>query len=224
MISVIPYGDTALLVNFEQRIDRRTHQQVLALHDSLGGTSGIRYMIPAYCSLTVVYDQQITSAAALHDIIESCDILPGTGHTGRGTEHHIIPVCYDDVFAPDLEEVSVQTSKSIEKIINAHLNTEFYVYMLGFMPGFAYMGDMPEEFRCRRKSTPRTRVPAGSVGLAGTQTAIYPFESPGGWQIIGRTSVTMFAPSRDVSPLVKAGDKIRFKRITRAQFDEFASE
>jgi inhibitor of KinA len=133
----------------------------------------------------------------------------------------VIPVCYDHEFSPDLKEVSAQTGRSVEEIIDAHLNTEFYVYMLGFMPGFAYMGDMPDEFSCRRKETPRTKVPLGAVGLALRQTAIYPFESPGGWQIIGRTPMKMFDPTREHASLLNAGDTVRFRKISLDEFRDY---
>lgn len=238
MISILPYGDTALLINFEQKIDRQIHAQVLALQSALAGVPGIRYMIPAYCSLTVAFDPENTTYKTLHEQIEWAlahthmatpiavaglsDKQSGihTYHATRNS-HHVIPVCYDPGFSPDLHEVSAQTGKTIEEIIGTHVNTEFYVYMLGFMPGFAYMGDMPEEFSCGRKEKPRARVPAGSVGLALRQTAIYPFESPGGWQLIGRTPVRMFDPSLGTGSLLRAGDTVRFRRITSSEFSEY---
>ncbi len=236
MITIQPYGDTALLINFEQIIDRDIQQQVLALQNSLAGTPGIRYMIPAYCSLTIAFDLQAISVTVLQEIIYN-RALSDTDHMQTGTpqlpstvlrascsrnSYHVfdIPICYDDDFALDLKAVGLQIGKTEEEIINTHLNTEFYVYMLGFMPGFAYMGDMPEAFSCQRKPSPRTHVPAGSVGLASRQTAIYPFESPGGWQIIGRTPLKMFDPTRDEAALLKAGDRVRFIQISRSDFDK----
>lgn len=221
MISIIPFGDRALLINFEQRIDRNIHQQVLALHHALEKTEGIRFMIPAYCSLTIAFDPQIITTSALHKRIhDSFEETVLNTHLVPGTSHRVldIPVCYDPEFSPDLEEVSRQTGKSIDDILDAHLNIEFYVYMLGFMPGFAYMGDMPEELCCQRKSTPRTRVPAESVGLAGTQTGIYPFESPGGWQIIGRTPVKIFDAAKEEPGILRAGDIVKFRKITKEIF------
>ena len=218
MLSIHPYGDTALLVNFEQKIDRSIHQEVLILDKALSGTKGIRYMIPAYCSLTVVFDPILTNTSVLQKRI--AQFISGTQRSPSATRHrvHEIPVCYDDDYAPDLEEVSLQTGKPVEEIIATHLDTEFYVYMLGFMPGFAYMGDMPEEFFCNRKTQPRTKVPAGSVALSGRQSGIYPFETPGGWQIIGRTPLVMFEPGRTPPALLAAGDKVRFIRVRREEY------
>ncbi|HLF64607.1 MAG TPA: 5-oxoprolinase subunit PxpB [Saprospiraceae bacterium] len=227
MISITPFGDTALLINFEQRIDRDIHHQVLAMQDALMGIAGIRYMIPAYCSLTVAFDLQVTSAPVLHAVIRhhisQLSKTDAQEHilqlVTRNSQHiHSIPICYHNDFALDIKAVSLQIGKTPDEIIKAHLDSEFYVYMLGFMPGFAYMGDMPEEFSCHRKSTPRTRVPAGSVGLSGRQTGIYPFETPGGWQLIGRTPVKMFDPSRENAALLHAGDMVRFKRISLSDF------
>jgi inhibitor of KinA len=179
-------------------------------------------MIPAYCSLTIAFDPNSTSVAALqkivHDrILQLPDVDENPENNSRSTIE--IPVCYDDDFALDIKAVSLQTGKAPEEIIRRHLSTEFYVYMLGFMPGFAYLGDMPEDFRCNRKATPRTYVPAGSIGLSGRQVGIYPFETPGGWQLIGRTPLRMFDPARTEAALLKAGDKVRFKQISRSDFD-----
>ena len=221
--SIIPYGDSALLVNFEQRIDREIHQEVLTLYGALINTAGIRYMIPAYCSLTVVFDPGIIAASDLQEQIQEVVMHKPEKTLRISPQLHSLPVCYDPEFGPDLDELSTHLGKPVEAIIRAHLETEFYVYMVGFLPGFAYMGDMPEEFNCPRKSSPRTKVPAGSVGLAARQTAIYPFESPGGWQLIGRSPVVMFDPLRERPSLLQAGDHVRFIQIGKEEFQKIAS-
>jgi len=219
--SINAYGDSAILVNFEQKINRTIHREVMALYHTMTSVPGIRYMIPAYCSLTIVFDTQETSIDALKESIESWEThvdLKTIRSTNTKSKQHIIPVCYDAEMAPDLEEVSNQTGKTIEEIINAHTTTEFYVYMVGFMPGFAYMGDMPAEYYCNRKSQPRTRVPQGSVGLSGLQTGIYPFDTPGGWQIIGRAPMTLFDTTRVPPALLAMGDSIRFSRVSTSEY------
>jgi len=220
MIDIHTYGNSALLINFDQRIDRGTHQQVLAMQHELADVKGIRYMIPAYCSLTVAYDSTLISAGELQAHITHVSELPSTWKqlNDASPRMYEIPVCYDGEFGPDLIDVAGQTGKKIEDIIEKHLSTEFYVYMVGFMPGFAYMGDMPPRYACHRKQTPRTRVPPGSVGLSGRQTGIYPFETPGGWQIIGRTPMAMFESRLDQPALLSAGDRVKFVRVS---IDEF---
>lgn len=218
MISILPYGDTAMLINFEQRIDRMIHARVALLGDILKDIAGITDVIPAYCSLTVVFDRTQISYGQLKEAIDSVDLTSIPSAESVQSRKITVPVCYDPEFGPDLEAVSLHTGKTIEEIIQSHLNTEFYVYMLGFMPGFVYMGDMPEAFFCHRKPVPRTRVPRGSVGLAGLQTAIYPFESPGGWQIIGRTPVVLFDPQKEPPNLFMPGDLVRFKEIGKDEF------
>jgi inhibitor of KinA len=220
MPTILSYGDSALLVNFEQRIDRNIHWQVVTLYDSLSKRQDIQYMIPAYCSLTVVYDAGKVSGSDLEEYIQE-SAFEIEEHAPRShAQLHKIPVCYDAEFGPDLKELSSLLSKSEEDIIKAHLQSDFYVYMVGFLPGFAYMGDMPEAFNCPRKGTPRIKVPAGSVGLAGRQTAVYPFESPGGWQLIGQCPVKMFDVTRDRPSLLQAGDHVKFVQISKQEFED----
>lgn len=224
MISVIPYGESALLVNFEQRISQTVQRQVGQLWDAMRDHAGVLYLIPAYCSLTVVFDVSATTFEQLQeDILNTYEGLKERETTPIARLRQI-PVCYDGNYAIDLDEVAQQTGKSPEEIIRVHQSTEFYVYMLGFMPGFAYMGDMPDAFFCHRKPEPRTRVPAGSVGLAGLQTAIYPLQSPGGWQIIGRTPVKLFDPALDPPNFLRAGDRVRFTRISKEQYEAVEHE
>jgi len=219
--SVNAYGDSAILVNFNQNIEKEIHHEVMTLYHSMTSVPGIRYMIPAYCSLTIVFDTREASIDSLKKIIGSWETHfdPKTiRSTNAETKLYTIPVCYDAEMAPDLEEVCNQTGKTIEEIINAHTSTEFYVYMVGFMPGFAYMGDMPGEFYCNRKAQPRTRVPQGSVGLSGLQSGIYPFESPGGWQIIGKTPLKLFDTARTPPALLAMGDSVRFSRVSKTEY------
>ena len=218
MISIVPYGDSALLVNFKQRISKRILVQVTAYAEKARTMEGVRYVIPAFCSLTVVYDRSRITYEELCSLLLEPISTTGTEiktPPGRKVE---VPVCYDAPYALDMEEVERQTGKSAEAIIRAHLGREFHVYMLGFMPGFTYLGDMPRGFSCQRRAEPRTRVPAGSVGLAGLQTALYSFDTPGGWQIIGRTPVRLFDAEADPPNFLRPGDRVRFKRIRSDEF------
>lgn len=222
MISIVPYSDRGLLINFEARIDRAIHGRVLAMADILHDMVGIEAVIPAYCSITVIFDTTEISFPQLRDAIASVDMASLNVTQSTSSRQITIPVCYDAEFALDMDAVSIQTGRKEEEIIGMHTSTGFYVYMLGFMPGFAYMGDLPEDYFCQRKPIPRTRVPQGSVGLAGLQTAVYPFETPGGWQIIGRTPIRMFDPNADPPHLLQAGDLVRFERVTKGEFDKLS--
>ena len=222
MIKIVPFGDTALLVNFTQEISLVVHAQVTALARLARIMEGVRYVIPAYCSLTVVYDRTQTSFGTLQTQLAGVAENAPDALLYTSAREVRIPVCYDPPYAPDLEEVAHQTGKAPEEIINAHLSTAFHVYMLGFMPGFAYLGDMPEGFFCRRRAEPLRHVPAGSVGLAGLQTALYAFDTPGGWQIIGRTPVRLFDPAADPPNFLRAGDSVRFVRISAEELEERA--
>jgi KipI family sensor histidine kinase inhibitor len=130
---------------------------------------------------------------------------------GAGPRLHTIPVRYD---GPDLQHVAEQTGLSPSEVIRRHAEPEYLVYLLGFAPGFGYLGDLHPSLVLPRRSSPRTRVPAGSVAIAGAQTAVYPLATPGGWQLLGSTSLKMFDPARDPAALLKAGDRVRFEPVT----------
>lgn len=133
-----------------------------------------------------------------------------------------IPVCYDADFALDLESLARETALRVDDLIALHAGATYHVHFLGFLPGFAYMGGVPEPLRVARHPSPRTRVPAGSVAIAGAQAGIYPSTTPGGWRILGRTPLTVFDPSRNLPSLLQPGDQVRFVRIDRARFDHLA--
>lgn len=217
---ILPYGDHALLVRFEQTIDTDIHQNVIALEKAIvrAAIPGYRYSIPAYCSLTVVFEPLSTSYDAWKSILNEL-LQQGPPPEVRAESRTLtIPVCYEAPFAPDMQEVQDLTGLTAESIIALHTQHQFRVYMLGFLPGFAYMGKTPEALFCPRKSVPRTQVPAGSVGLAGFQTGIYPSPAPGGWQLIGQTPISVFNPERTAPFLFQPGDLVQFKAITEAEF------
>ena len=208
MMTFHPYGDSAILINFEQRIDADINAQVSALTRSIEAANidGITFCIPAYCSLTVGYDPSILHYEQWSQILQSLINSVQTKVEQKEVRKLQIPVCYDLAFAIDMEEVQRQKDLSVEEIINLHESTTYRVYMLGFLPGFAYMGRLPEALYVKRKTTPRLRVPAQSVGLAGFQTGIYPSIAPGGWQIIGKTPLKTFDGRKENPFLFQAGD------------------
>jgi inhibitor of KinA len=152
------------------------------------------------------------SVRDLLDRIDSAVIL-----MARAVE---IPVCYDAAFAPDLEFVATHNRISVNEAIRYHCSAEYLVYFLGFSPGFPYLGELPKLLVTPRLSTPRVKVPAGSVAIGGSQTGIYPVDSPGGWRIIGRTPARLFQPDGEPPTLLQMGDAVRFRPITREEFDE----
>jgi inhibitor of KinA len=179
--------------------------------------AGVRNLHPAYCSLLVKFDalqwRHVELEEKLREYLERLQEvkLPDA----RKVE---IPVCYGGEFGPDLEEVAALHGMASEKVIELHASTSYLVYFLGFVPGFAYLGELPEALVTPRLAAPRKKVPAGSVGIARNQTGVYPFETPGGWRLLGRTPIAMFRTDRDGLSLLAIGDRVRFLPISREQF------
>ncbi len=210
----LPAGDTALIVEFGDSIDpatnRRVHKLLLAIERS--GMAGIVELVPTYRSLLVAYDPLAVELGALRARLEH---LAGQLDEAPSPPPRVvdIPTAYGGEFGPDLAFVATHNGLREEEVVQIHTSTEYLVYMMGFSPGFAYLGGMSERIATPRLKTPRTAIPAGSVGIAQQQTGIYPTESPGGWQLIGRTPVSLFDAARHPPVLVEAGDFIRFVPI-----------
>jgi KipI family sensor histidine kinase inhibitor len=179
--------------------------------------AGVRNLHPAYCSLLVKFDvlklQHEEVEAILGEYLARLEEvkLPEP----RMVE---IPVCYGGEFGPDLAEVGALRGMTAEQVIELHSSVEYLVYFLGFVPGFAYLGELPEELVTPRLATPRRKVPAGSVGIAGNQTGVYPFATPGGWRLLGRTPLAMFRADREELSLLSIGDRVKFVPISREEF------
>ncbi len=212
-------SDQALLVYLGEEIGAAAHERVVKLLRVLQRepVQWIRNIQPAYCSLLIKFD----AAAADHAQVQAkiteyekrAEKLPGV--KPRLVE---VPVCYGGEFGPDLEWVAEQRGLAAEKVVELHIARAYHAYFLGFAPGFAYLGDLVEELAMPRLQTPRKEVAAGSVGIAGRQTAVYPFATPGGWRLIGRTPLEMFRKDREPMELVAIGDLVKFRPITRAEF------
>ncbi|PWC81815.1 allophanate hydrolase [Azospirillum sp. TSH100] len=215
-------GDTAFNVEFGETIDRVTNTRVMALHARLKAAPplGLVETVPTFRSLLVVYDPVATSRretqAAVESALAGSDAAPSEGRLWR------LPVCYDPDLGPDLAELADTLGLTADRVAELHRSTEYFVYMLGFMPGFGYMGDLPAELERPRRSEPRVRVPAGSVAVAGRLTTVYPWESPGGWHLIGRCPVPLYDGGRPDPVLLAAGDRVRFEAVDRAAFDGIA--
>lgn len=205
-------GDTLLVVEFDQVIDPIVNARVVELGHVIRRASlaGVRDVVPGYCALGIHFDPLRTDLAALERLVQDA------GRQAEGvTDVPVmrvmeIPVQYGGVHGPDLEEVARFGGCSPADVIALHAETTYRVYMLGFVPGFAYLGRVPPRIAAPRHRVPRERVPAGSVGIAGLQTGVYPIESPGGWQLIGRTTSVMFDATRTPASLLAAGDLVRF--------------
>lgn len=221
-------GDTAFNVEFGEGIDRPTNARVMALHARLkrAAVPGLVETVPAFRSLLVVYDPAATCRRDVQAAVEAL-IVPGDVAAAEGTLWRL-PVCYDPALGPDLEAVSAALGLTPEQLAERHGAAEYFVYMLGFMPGFGYMGDLPAELERPRRSEPRLRVPAGSVAMAGRLTTVYPWESPGGWHLIGHCPVPLYderyGGARPSPVLLAAGDRVRFEPVDRARHDALAAD
>ena len=218
--TISPVGDRAISIDFGQVIDptinrhiRQTIERIKELQ-----LDGIIELVPTYCALLVEYD------AMLYSYSEICNIIEPTLEEGMAnTTNELVtvvevPTVYGGEFGPDLSFVASHNHLSEDEVISIHSGTDYLVYMLGFIPGFTYLGGMDPRIATPRLSSPRTLIPAGSVGIAGEQTGTYPSDSPGGWQIIGRTPVTMYDMSKAQAALLNAGDYVRYVPIDESEF------
>ena len=214
-----PASDNSLLIYFDQHISLAAHEQVAKLLRLLEAQpiSGILNFHPAYCSILVKFDalklQHHEVETRLRPYLDRLDEvrLPEP-------RHREIPVCYGGEFGPDLAEVCDTHTLSAQQAIDLHVSAIYIVYFLGFVPGFAYLGGLPDALATPRLPVPRRKVPPGSVGIAGHQSGVYPFATPGGWRLIGRTPLAMFRPDRAAMSYLSIGDRVRFTPISAERF------
>jgi KipI family sensor histidine kinase inhibitor len=222
-------GDTAFTVEFGNEISPAINGRVMALHAAIGDArtsgrlKGVVETVPTMRSLMVCYDPLATSRAELQPRIDA--LVSGGLSAGMKSRKVTIPCCYDDPeFAPDLKEIAERTKRTPEQVIAGHVGSPFKVYVLGFMPGLAYIAGLEQSLYLPRRSQPRVRVPRSSVAIAMDMTTIYPFESPGGWHIVGRTPLWMFDQRRDQPVFLAPGDELSFQRVDRKTYDRIARE
>ncbi len=220
----LPCGDAALTVELGPGVDRRVNACALRLHRTLAAAPppGVTGSFPAFRSVLVEYDPLQTSPADLRAALEG--LLGALDSAPLPSRRWLLPVCYEDEVAMDLDTAAALAGLTPGQLIECHSSETYYVYMLGFLPGFGYMGDLPERLRLSRRADPRTHVPRGAVAIAASFTAVYPLESPGGWHIIGRTPAILFDPHAPEAVLLAPGDRVRFKPVSAGEYAALARQ
>ena len=229
--TIFPLGDKALTIDFGNVVDEAVNDKVLRLYRQMKrkNISYITDLVPAYSSLTLHYDLAALYQEKPRDKTAFETLAGLVGSLGWEEEENVmperrileIPVCYDPEFGPDIEMMASEKALLPDELVRLHTDRQYRIYMIGFLPGFAYMGRVNERISHPRRDQPRHLVAAGSVGIAGVQTGIYPLESPGGWNIIGRTPVRLFDPQKKEPVFFQAGDEIKFYSITRDEFENY---
>lgn len=218
-LKILPAGDSAVVAEFGNTIDPLINDQVQAMTARIhsAGLAGIRELIPSFRSLLILYDPRLLSYQKLTETLKQFSFsLSASGQKEKRI--HLIPCCYGSHFGPDLSDMEKTTGLSREEIIAIHSGIDYRIYMLGFLPGFVYLGGLDKRIEMPRLSTPRVKIPQGAVGIGGSQTGVYPLDSPGGWRLIGGTPVDFYDPNRPEPILCKAGEYIRFVPISSCEY------
>ena len=223
--TISPVGDCAISIDFGQVIDPKINRHIRQIIEQIKDLQldGIIELVPTYCALLVQYDAMVYSYSDICRILEPTLQESVTDSANELVTIIEIPTVYGGEFGPDLGFVASYNHLSEAEVVSIHSGTDYLVYMLGFIPGFTYLGGMDPRIATPRLSSPRTLIPAGSVGIAGEQTGTYPSDSPGGWQIIGRTPVTMYDMSKEQAALLQAGDYVRYVSIDENEFHRVKS-
>lgn len=215
-----PLGESAVIVEFGNVISEDLNDHAIALADELNSHpfAGLIEAYPSYCSTTIFYDligvkRSFPEFTTVYSAVESVIVQAASKLVIERSECRPmfeIPVDFSSRYGLDLESIAISCGRSVSELIEIFTARVYRVYMIGFLPGFAYMGEVDERIRQPRRQQPRLKVPKGSVGIAGSQTGVYPLETPGGWQILGRTETEFFLPNADVPSLLRPGDQVRF--------------
>lgn len=213
IVQIKPFGDRAIELSWPQKIELKTLYNIHSVSKKINEHyhDAPVQLVPAYASLLVRFNYPIDLKAEL-DCLRNI-VVSNTGDFKKIRHRWHIPVCYDDSFAWDVEVICKRHGIDKTTLIDLHTGTDYPIYFFGFLPGFFYLGDLDKRLHCPRKETPRLQVPKGSVGIGGMQTGVYPQDSPGGWQIIGRTPITLFDVNKTIPVFAEVGDVIRFYPI-----------
>lgn len=213
-------GDSALIIELGNEISPIINYNLKKITDYLDSLNhkAIKDLLPTYRSIIVYYDPMMISFDELKEMVEKNCVADDSQMLSVKKEIIEVPVLYGGEYGPDIENIASHNNLTIEEVINIHTSGEYLVYMLGFTPGFPYLGGMDKRIATPRLTTPRTKIPAGSVGIAGEQTGLYPIESPGGWQLLGRTPLNFFDSVKENPFVVAAGQYIKFKAITEEEY------
>lgn len=218
-ISILTAGDSSLLIQFGNEISPEINQRIKATVQLMREQhiEGVLDVIPAFCSLLINYDPRVISYS---EITKRMRKLLKVEMKAEDEKKKVfeIPVCYGGKYGPDLAYIAEHAGMTEEEVIALHSSKDYLIYMLGFLPGFCYLGGLDERLHTPRLATPRIKIDAGSVGIGGSQTGIYPMDSPGGWQLMGMTPVKTYDPEREVPILVEAGDYIRFVPVDEEEY------
>jgi inhibitor of KinA len=221
-IQYYPLGDNAIVIQLGNEISESIQHHISSICSFLEDYSfeGLIEYVPAFTSITIFYDALVTDYGGVQSLLEEMlqEIMEGIEEQEAPIVE--IPVLYGGTQGPDLSYVAAHAGVSEAEVIALHTAGEYLVYMIGFAPGFPYLGGLNEKLAAPRKETPRGKIAAGAVGIAGAQTGIYPIETPGGWQIIGQTPLKLFDVERQPPALLKAGNKLRFVAISEAEFEK----
>ncbi len=225
MFRILPLGDSAITIEFGNQIDPLINARAISFGETVAdqGWGGILDIVPTYRSVTVFFDPLQWSLPVMTRKLRRLP-RPSPNETGSNGTAHEVPVLYGGEWGPDLEEVAAFAGLRPADAIALHTSMPYRVYMLGFSPGFPYLGPIPERLAMPRRSTPRAKVPAGSVGIADRQTGIYPSATPGGWRLIGRTPLVIYRKTGVTPFLLKPGDLVQFRPINRNEFDRLRHE
>lgn len=218
-IHIVAAGDTSLLVEFGQEISPEINRKISTTVQLMREQhmEGVVDVIPTFCSLLINYDPRVISYEQLKTRMQELVKLDIKSEAGKKRIFEI-PVCYGGVYGPDIENIAKHAGLTVEEVIKIHTSADYLIYMLGFLPGFCYLGGLDERIHTPRLANPRLKISAGSVGIGGSQTGIYPMDSPGGWQLMGMTPVKTYDPNREVPILVEAGDYIRFVPVDEQEY------
>ncbi len=219
-IKILTAGDASLLVEFGQEINPEINRKIAATVQLMREQhiEGVVDVIPAFCSLLINYDPRVIGYEEIKGRMQNLlkiDVQAGN----ERRKIFEIPVCYGGEFGPDIANIAEHAGLTEEEVISLHSSRDYLIYMLGFLPGFCYLGGLDERIFTPRLANPRIKIDAGSVGIGGSQTGIYPLDSPGGWQLMGKTPVKTYDPEREIPILVEAGDYIRFVPIDKEEFN-----